>query len=124
MLRTFLSFACAAVVFWCSSDTMAFTLQFAPSATAERFEAAQTTNGADVPTPQLFRIVISRDGVRQEALPYFPPYPEVVPAVRFQEAHPVRTTTTPPTPPGTTTAHHLSGAELLLLRQTETVAGK
>lgn len=123
MSRMFLSFACA-VVLWCSSSAMAFTLQFVPYPAADGFAATQTTNGADVPTPQLFRIVVSHDGVRHETPPHFATYPETAPDVRFQEVRPVRTTAAPHTEDGMATARHLSGAEILLLRQAGTVANR
>jgi hypothetical protein len=120
MSRTWLSIACAAVLLWCSGRAMAFTLQIGAYPPVDTFAAAQTTHGADLPTPQLFRVVISRDGVRTETPPVFT-NPAAVPDVRVQHVRPVRTTEAADTRHGATTAHHLSGVELLLLRQAETV---
>jgi hypothetical protein len=121
MSRTLLSIACAAVLLWCSGHAMAFTLQIGAYPPADGFETAHRTNGADIPTPQLFRVVISRDGVRTETPPVFATNPAAAPDVRVQHTRPVQTTKAADTGRGTTTAHHLSGAEILLLRQAETV---
>jgi hypothetical protein len=121
MSRTLRSIVCAAVLLWCGGAAMAFTLQIGAYPPADGFEAAQTTHEADIPTPQLFRVVISRDGVRTETPPVFATNPAAAPDVRVQYARPVQTTEAVDTGRGTTTAHHLSGAEILLLRQAETV---
>lgn len=120
MFRTLLSIACAAVLLWCSGRALAFTLQIGAYPPADRFETAQTTHGADIPTPQLFRVVISRDGVRTETPPVFT-NPAAAPDVRVQHVRPVQTTEAADMNRVATTAHHLRGAEILLLRQAETV---
>jgi len=121
MSHTLLSIAYAALLLWCSGHAMAFTLQIGAYPPADGFETAQTTNGADIPTPQLFRVVISRDGVRTETPPVFATNPTAVPDTRVEHARPVQTTEAAHTGRSATTAHHLSGAEILLLRQAETV---
>jgi hypothetical protein len=121
MSRILRSIVCAVVLLWCGEAALAFTLQIGAYPPADGFETAQAIHEADIPTPQLFRVVISRDGVRAETPPVFATHPPAVPDVRVQHVRPVRTTAAVDTGRGATTAHHLSGAEILLLRQAETV---
>ena len=102
----------------------AFTARFAPlpDAPAIRFDL----DDADLPTPQLFRIAIDREGVvfglihaaegfgvagpEMRLLKPVVPQPVLIPERRTDD-HPL-------------VRYHLSGVELLLLRSTQVVAGQ
>jgi hypothetical protein len=109
---------CAAVVLWSSGTTMAFTLQFGPDAPAHVVDEVYTTNGADVPTPQLFRVVIGHEEAHSGTASLSAAYSVAVPEMRVSIGRPV-----PAAPaPNSGTSRYLRGAELLLLRQAHTVA--
>lgn len=126
MIRTpvQLALAFAAVVLWCSGTAMAFTLHIGSNSAIDGFNSTQMTRGADVPTPQMFHVVIGQNGVSPGVPASSVGDPLAGSKVRFQVVRPPQTVATHNTPQGqnTVTAHRLSGAELLLLRQVHTVA--
>jgi hypothetical protein len=77
-----------------------------------------------VPTPQLFRLAVSRHGVTLGVTPALPKETPAVPDVRTQDEPPPRTASTLDThvAQDTRPPRRLSGVELLLLHQTEMVA--
>ena len=111
---------CAAMVCWGSGIAMAFTLQFGPDAPTDVVGDLHTTNGADVPTPQLFRVVIGNDGAYSGTASLSSAYPGVAPEMHARIVRPATAAQVPA--PTSATSRYLSGAELLLLRQTHTVA--
>jgi hypothetical protein len=109
-----------AAMFWSSGTAMAFTLQFGPDAPTDVVNDGHTTYGADVPTPQLFRVVIGPTEATSGTASLTTVYPVTSPAMQVQIVRPA------PAVQGSgasaTIVRSLSGAELLLLRQTHTVA--
>ncbi len=113
-----------AVVLWCGGTALAFTLQFGNGAGFEASDTAQGTTGADVPTPQLFRVVFGPDVVSHGTASASAGAPTVAPAIRFHVVpapHPTPAESTRPRP-DLGPARLLSGVEIFLLRQAHTVA--
>jgi hypothetical protein len=110
------------VAMWPGNVGQAFTLQLAPLSPAEATTPVSAT--ADLPTPQLFRVALDARGLTLGVWP---------PAVGFQapKIDVYRQDVPVPSPPQPvvmpdaqrTASSRLRGVEVLLLRQTETVAG-
>ena len=112
-------------LFWCSNKlAMAFAFRLGP---IDQVDTAMPGAAAsDPPTPQLFRMAIGQEGV---TLGVIHPYegfrgskPEIsLPAIAVPQPDQAfeRQATDPQTP-----LHRLSGVELLLLRDTQVVAGQ
>jgi hypothetical protein len=109
---------------WLGGNAMAFTFGPGSVPASNAFDDPTVNGASDVPTPQLFRVAVSRNGVTLGSTPAIPKETPAVPDVRTQDEPPPRIASTPDThvaqdiqPP-----RRLSGVELLLLRQTEMVA--
>jgi len=111
-----------AVALWGSGIAMAFTLQFGPDAPTDVVNDVHTTHGADVPTPQLFRVVLGHTEAMSGTASLSTAYPVTSPAMQVQIVRPAPAAQVAGA--SATMVRSLSGAELLLLRQTHTVANE
>lgn len=121
--RTQVSLGIVVAVFLWWQQAVAFSVQLEYGADQPQGTVSQSMTGSDVPTPQLVRLVFSGKKTEQN-VPAVVPVPVTEPAAslhvlptRQQTLHQQRTL--PPTP-----ARQLAGAELYLLRHTQTVAGQ
>jgi hypothetical protein len=113
-----------ATVIGSSGTALAFSLHWGQGQSIDEYGTAQTTNGADLPTPQFFTVSIGQKPA-PSTLSFAPPDDETAqPNIRMQ--HPSTPRQTAASPPRSqqvaTTAHHLNGAELFLLREVQTTA--
>lgn len=122
MLRLRVSMATVLIsfVFAVSSDTMAFTLRFAPDNSTTPTFAAHMQATPDIPTPQFFRILLEQDTLTLilEAAFVQPP----LPIPRLGEVPvPLPQPVPPASPSSADLPRYLSGEEMRLLRNTRTV---
>jgi hypothetical protein len=109
-----------------SGAALAFSLHLGQSQSIDEDGTAQTTNGADIPTPQLFTVSIGQKPA-PSTLSFAPPDDATArPNIRMQHPSMPRQTAASPTlsQQATTTASHLNGAELFLLREVQTTAAR
>jgi hypothetical protein len=109
-----------------SGAAFAFSLHWGQSKSIDEYGTAQTTNGADIPTPQFFIVSIGQKPA-PSTLSFAPPDDETAqPNIRMQPPSMPRQTAASPTlsQQAATTAHHLNGTELFLLREVQTTAAR
>jgi hypothetical protein len=110
-----------------SSDAaLAFSLHLGQGQSIDEDRTAQTTNGADIPTPQLFTVSIGQKPA-PSTLSFAPPDDATArPNIRMQHPSMPRQTAASPTlsQQAATTASHLNGAELFLLREVQTTVAR
>ena len=107
-----------------SGAALAFSLHLGQDQSIDEYGTAQTTHGADIPTPQFFTVSIGQKPA-PSTLSFAPPDDETVqPNIRMQPPSTPRQTAASPTlsQQAATTAHRLNGAELFLLREVQTTA--
>lgn len=103
---------------------IAFSLYLGQGQSIDEYGTAQTTNGADIPTPQFFTVSIGQKPA-PSTLSFAPPDDETArPNIRMQHSSMPRQTAASPTlsQQAETTAYRLNGAELFLLREVQTTA--
>jgi hypothetical protein len=112
-----------------SHRATAFTLRFRTVAGVT--PTVSGLEGADIPTPQLFRVAIDPSGATLGAISPIDGYGAPEPALQLQKQTVVTVTETAVATQQAlqqvekpATAHRLSGAELLLLRKTSVVADR
>ena len=107
-----------------SSVAIAFSLNWGQGQSSNEFGTVQTSNGADIPTPQFFTVSIGQKP-GPSTLSVAPPNDETAqPSIRMQHPNMSRKTAASPTPnqQAAATAPRLNGAELFLLRGVQTTA--
>jgi hypothetical protein len=113
-----------AMVIGLSGTAVAFSLNQGQGQSIDAYGTAQTTNGADIPTPQLFTVSIGQKPA-PSALSFAPHNDHTAqPSIRMSQPYKSRKTTASPTlnQQATATAHRLNGVELFLLQQVQTTA--
>ena len=107
-------------------SAMAFTIRFGPVSVTEDPTSMHEAAGADLPTPRMLNVTIGADGLTFG--PMSPPRDEriPVPAVTIRSKVQSRDADEPSTPLARTitSSRQLSGAEIMLLRHAEQVAGR
>ena len=107
-------------------SAMAFTIRFGPVSVTEDPTSMHEAAGADLPTPRMLNVTIGADGLTFG--PTSPPRDETitVPAVTIRSKVQSRDADEPSTPLARTitSSRQLSGAEIMLLRHAEQVAGR
>jgi hypothetical protein len=107
-----------------SGTAIAFSLHLGQGQSIDEYGMAQTTNGADLPTPQFFTVSIGQK-LAPSTLSFAPPSDDTAqPHIRMQHPSMLRQTTAAPTPNRhvAATTHRLNGTELFLLREVQTTA--
>ena len=104
-----------------ASQAMAFNFSWGKGTAV--VPITQTTNGADIPTPQLFKLTAGQKPAHM-TLSYAPNRDEGPSTLHLAQPQAQPKITTPPKvkSDGTTIAHHLNGPELFLLKQVQTLA--
>lgn len=104
------------------SPAMAFNLSW--GAGAAIVPHTQTTNGADIPTPQFFQVTTGKKSIPL-TLPSAPNDNQVSPhlyRIQPQQAKPANTAIHTVQTPAAPIVYHLNGPELFLLKQVQTLA--
>jgi hypothetical protein len=107
-----------------SGAAIAFSLHLGQGQSIDEYGTAQTTNGADIPTPQFFTVSIGQKPA-PSTLSFAPPDDETAqPNIRMHHPSTPRQTAASPalSHQAAATAHRLHGAELFLLREVQTTA--
>lgn len=113
-----------ATVIGFSGAAIAFSLNWGQGQPIDEYGTAQTTNGADIPTPQLFTVSIGQKPA-PSTLSFAPHENHTAqPSVRMRHPKMSRKTAASPTPnqQAATAVPRLNGAELFLLRDVHTTA--
>jgi hypothetical protein len=102
---------------------MAFTIRFGSVSVTENPTSMHEAAGADLPTPRMLNVTIGADGLTFG--PTSPPRDEItVPAIRSQAQSRDADESSTPLARMITNSRQLSGAEIMLLRHAEQVAGR
>ena len=107
-----------------SGAALAFSLHLGQGQSINEYGTTQTTNGADIPTPQFFTVSIGQKPA-PSTLSFAPSDDETArPNIRMQHPSTPRQTAASPTlsQQAATTAYRLNGTELFLLREVQTTA--